>query len=71
MDARLASVDGQGTDFVSRIFWPAPAGAADRGWIVGWNVRNFITCVCCVVPATADQPSLRRLESVLGERGGP
>lgn len=53
------------TTFVSRVFWPVPCADAPAGWLVGWNVRNFITCVACVVPA--QRASLAELETVLSE----
>lgn len=57
---------------------PAPGRAADSrdhgnggtsalpppGWMVGWNVRNFITLVAFVVPSR--DASLAQVEAVLG-----
>lgn len=34
---------------VSRVFWPAAANSQHSGFLVGWNIRNFICCVAALV----------------------
>lgn len=36
--------------FISKLFWPVQANQSASGFIVGWNIRNFIACVAAVIP---------------------
>jgi hypothetical protein len=38
--------------FIAKLFWPVAGNASKSGFLVGWNIRNFIACVATVVTST-------------------
>lgn len=59
-----ACMEGQVT--ASRVFWPVPCPGADTsGYVIGWNVQGFTTCVAGIIPFGA--APLTAIDAVLCE----
>jgi hypothetical protein len=35
---------------VSKLFWPLKCASERSGLVIGWNIRDFISCVATIVP---------------------
>ena len=51
--------------FVSRVYFPKDCSNAKSGWLIGWNICNFISCVATVVEEEERSMSSERLRGLI------
>ena len=49
-------------NFVSRVYFPKDCTRSKSGWMIGWNISNFISCVATVVEEREGKMSIERLK---------
>ena len=52
-------------NFVSRVYFPNDCTESKDGWLIGWNISNFISCVATVVEETEEQGNVERLKDAM------
>jgi hypothetical protein len=51
-------------DVVAKVFWPSNYAQCKSGYLIGWNLRSFISCVVSVVSNYSLEEIEKALEAI-------